>query len=96
MGDGEALVNVRIMSGVRAESCLREGIFKVRRLCSLAHLYFMLPLTQMKREPPGTRGDPLTLQREVLRVGVFSVAGPIPTPTHIHNRPLPQPMLGSC
>lgn len=90
MGDGEALVNVRIMSGVRAESCLREGIFKVRRLCSLAHLYFMLPLRQMKREPPGTRGDPLTLQREVLRVGVFFVffvAGPIPTPTHIHNRP---------
>lgn len=39
------------------------------RLCCLAaHLYFMLPLRQMKQEPPGTRGDPLTLQREVLWV----------------------------
>lgn len=88
LGDGEALVNLRIMSGVRAESCLREGIFKVRRLCSLAaHLYFMLPLRQMKPEPPGTRGDPLTLQREVLWVAffIFFGAGLIPTPTHIHN-----------
>lgn len=25
--DGEALVNLRIMSRVRAESCLREGFF---------------------------------------------------------------------
>lgn len=58
-GDGEALVNLQIMSGVRAESCLREGIFEVRRLCSPApHLYFMLPLRQMKPEPPVTRGGP--------------------------------------
>lgn len=68
-GDREALVNLRIMSGVRAESCLREGILEVRRLCSpAAHLYFMLPLRQMKPEPPGTRGGPLTLQRVVLWV----------------------------
>lgn len=40
-------------------------------LCRLAaHLYFMLPLRQMKPEPPGTRGGghPVTLQREVLWV----------------------------
>lgn len=93
-GDGEALVNLRIMSGVRAESCLREGIFEVRRLYSpAAHLYFMLPLRQMKPEPPGTRGDPLTLQRVVLWVSLFFffliVAGLIATPAHIHNPPNP-------
>lgn len=40
-------------------------------LCRLAaHLYFMVPLRQMKLEPPGTRGGghPVTLQREVLWV----------------------------
>lgn len=60
--------NVRGEGGVMCEGgfFFRGG---VRRLCRLAaHLYFMLPLRQMKPEPPGTRGDPLTLQREVLWV----------------------------
>lgn len=57
--DREALVNLRIMSGVRLQRNGREVFILggVHRLCRLAaHLYLMLPLRQMKQEPPGTRG----------------------------------------
>lgn len=73
--------NVRGGGGLKGRvgcgSPTREGdplAVEVCGLCRLAaHLYFILPLRQMKQEPPGTRGGghPMTLQREVLWVASY-------------------------